>query len=86
MLCDCQEGDCGREGGDGVSCPQCVANCPDEERERFARKCWLAQGRGEPVPECEDFKEQSWRGGAPRHLWRKAQKQRPQRGVRHGRS
>jgi uncharacterized protein with PIN domain len=69
-----------------MSCSQCAASCPAEQRENYARACWLATGEDRPVPECEWFKERYWRGGEYRTLRRKGVKQERQRGVRHGRS
>lgn len=60
-------------------CEQCGANCPDEQRERFARACWLATKDGTALPDCESFVEQYWRGSWPR---RKSVKCR--QGVRYG--
>lgn len=43
-------------------CDRCGATCPQEQRNAFARACWLATHAGESLPDCEDFCERYWRG------------------------
>lgn len=54
-------------------CARCAyeRSCDPARQEGYGRACWVAQGRGLSIPECDHFVERNWVTAAE---WRRARK------------